>query len=171
MEQEYEYVFVVEGASVTDGPDVSVVLGEFDGLLATHRDGQLLAVSGGGSDAVDAARKLVARLRRSLPHLRVLRLDPDLVGVPDIAERTGRSRGVVREWAEGDRCDAGPFPAPEGTAGRSPVWRWGEVNAWLAALGEGDAAGVPLREEALDVDVMLRRWQRAREGARAASRS
>ncbi|MFC4493883.1 helix-turn-helix transcriptional regulator [Streptomyces ovatisporus] len=163
---DYEFLFVVEGVSAESDLDSGVVFDEFDGLLASHRGRQLLTLSGDGAGAVDAAHRLSVRLRRALPAVRLLRLDPDLVGVADIAERTGRSRQNVLQWIKGERRSHPPFPEPEGTAGRSLVWRWGEVNAWLRALGEGDDVHVPLREEALAIDVMLPQWQKAMDEGR-----
>ncbi|WP_181768583.1 helix-turn-helix transcriptional regulator [Streptomyces albidus (ex Kaewkla and Franco 2022)] len=163
---DYEFLFVVEGVSAESDLDVGVVFDEFDGLLASHRGRQLLTVSGDGSGAVDAAHRLSVRLRRVLPAVRLVRLDPDLVGVADIAERTRRSRQNVLQWTKSERRRSETFPEPEGTAGRSPVWRWGEVNAWLNAVGEGDDVHVPLREEALAIDVMLPQWQRAMDEGR-----
>lgn len=159
---DYEFLFVVEGVSAESDLDVGVVFDEFDGLLASHRGRQLLAVSGDGAGAVDAAHRLCVSLRRALPDVRLVRLDPDLVGITDISERTDRTRQNVLQWVNGERRSTEPFPDPEGTAGRSLVWRWGEVSAWLRAVGErSDDVHVPLREEALAIDVMLPQWQQA----------
>ncbi|MET8325440.1 hypothetical protein [Streptomyces sp. NPDC005181] len=159
---EYEFLFVVDGVSVDDDLAVGVIFDEFDGLLTRHRDKHLLDLAECGDGAIDAAHRLVVRLRKELPQLRLLRLDPDLVGVSDIAERTGRSRQNVLQWVNGERhTGAGTFPEPEGTVGRSLVWRWAEINTWLAGIGEqvGDAGAT--REDALHIDFMLPRWQQA----------
>ncbi|NBM14775.1 AlpA family transcriptional regulator [Streptomyces sp. GC420] len=158
---EYEFLFVVEGIDVDDDIAVGVVFDEFDGLLTRHRNRHLLDVAGTGANAVEAAHRLVARLRRALPGLRIVRLDPELVGVADIAERTGRSRQNVLQWADGARHADRPFPEPEGAVGRSLVWRWAEVNQWLQGIGAGDGSAAPLREEALLIDLMLPQWQHA----------
>ena len=158
----YEFTFVVDGVTVESALDVGVVFEEFDGLLSAHQGRHLLILGAEGRTASDAAQRLIARLRRALPHLRLLRLDPDLVGVSDIAERTGRSRQNVLQWVNGERrSGAAPFPYPEGSVGRSLAWRWGDVNAWLAEFGEGDAARPLSREEALAVDIQLPGWQQA----------
>lgn len=158
---EYEFTFVVDGIAAEDDLAVGVIFDEFDGLLASHCGKQLLCVSGGGDNAVDAAHKLVVGLRRALPAVRLLRLDPDLVGVLDIAERTGRSRLDVLQWVNRESRKDRPFPQPEGMIGRSRVWRWGEVNAWLRAIGESGDELAPLRDETLEIDVMLPQWQQA----------
>lgn len=159
-EMGYEFLFVVDGVSVDDDVAVGIIFDEFDGLLTRHRGKHLLDVAESGDSAIDAAHRLVVRLHEELPKLRLLRLDPDLVGVTDIAERTGRSRQNILQWVNAERRnDAQAFPDPEGTVGRSLVWRWAEVNAWLAVIGEsvGDAGAT--REDALHIDFMLPRWQ------------
>ncbi|MFE7116099.1 helix-turn-helix transcriptional regulator [Streptomyces sp. NPDC057654] len=159
---EYEFIFVVEGVTVDDTSALDVVFDVFDGLLTRHRNLHLLSVSGPGVDAVDAAHRLIASLRKHLPQLRVLRLDPDLVGVAEIADRAGRSRQNVQQWVQGTRqAERGAFPDPEGTVGRSLVWRWAEVNDWLAGIGADDGTKAPLRNEALLIDFMLPQWQHA----------
>jgi len=158
---EYEFHFVVDGIEVGDDEAVGTVHDTFDGVLTRHRGRHFLDVSESGANAIDAAHRIVVRLRKSLPDLRLLRTDPDLVGVSDIAERVDRTRQNVQQWVNGERRqDKRPFPDPEGIAGRSPVWRWGDVNAWLAQFGEGDDVSPPTREEALNIDFLLPKWQR-----------
>jgi predicted DNA-binding transcriptional regulator AlpA len=152
---EYEFLFVVEGITLDDDHAVGVIVDTFDGLLSWHCGVHRLAVSVDGADAMDALLTLLRQLSDKVPALRVLRLDPDLVGVRDIAERTGRSRQNVQQWVSGDRNAGHPFPPPEGAAGRSLVWRWAEVNAWLAPLGLADQATRPTREESLRIDHAL----------------
>jgi hypothetical protein len=156
---EYEFLFVVEGIDVDDDRAVGTVFDEFDGLLTRHHGRHLLDVAGTGANVVEAAHHLVVRLRQALPDMRILRLDPELVGVSDIAERTGRSRQNVLQWVGGERRADRPFPKPEGAVGRSLVWRWAEVNQWLNLIGAGDGSSAPLREEALLIDLMLPPWQ------------
>jgi hypothetical protein len=48
-----------------------------------------------------------------------------------------------------------------GSAGRSLVWRWAEVNAWLRPLGLDDHAVRPTREESAFLDVELIQWNHA----------
>ena len=152
---EFEFLFVVDGVSVDDDHAVALLTGDFDGVLSSNRGRTRYAVSGMGTDSVGAAGMLVARLSTALPVLRFCHLDPDLVGVPDIAQRTGHSRQNVLQWASGERNGSRRFPAPEGTAGRSLVWRWADVNDWLTPLGLGDGTARPTRAEAALIDVML----------------
>lgn len=152
---EFEFLFVIDGVSVDDDAAMMVMAGDFDGVLSSNRGRTRYAVSATGKDSVDAAERLITRLTAVLPQLRICHLDPDLVGIPDIAQRTGRSRQNVLQWVNGERNGSRPFPAPEGTAGRSLVWRWADVNDWLTPLGFGDGAVRPTRAEATLIDVML----------------
>jgi predicted DNA-binding transcriptional regulator AlpA len=161
---EFEFLFVVDGVSVDDDRATALLTGDFDGVLSWNRGRSRYAVSGMGADSVDAAGRLVACLTAALPALRFCHLDPDLVGIPDIAQRTGHSRQNVLQWANGERNGSRPFPAPEGTTGRSLVWRWAEVNDWLTPLGLGDDAIRPTRAEATLIDAVLLARGPAQEG-------
>jgi predicted DNA-binding transcriptional regulator AlpA len=161
---EYEFLFVVTGVSVDDGQAAKALTSSFDGLLSWHRGLERLAVSSEGAGAMDALHQLLERIAAEVPALRILRLDPDLVGVPDIADRTGHSRQNVQQWVNGERNGDPSFPPPEGTAGRSLVWRWAEVNAWLRPLGLDDHAIRPTREESAFLDVELIQWNHAHRG-------
>jgi predicted DNA-binding transcriptional regulator AlpA len=152
---EFEFLFVVDGVSVDDDRATAVLTGDFDGVLSSNRGRTRYAVAGVGIDSVDAARKLITRLTAALPALQVCYLDPDLVGVSDIAQRTGHSRQNVLQWVNGERNGSRPFPTQEGTAGRSLVWRWADVNGWLTPLGLGDEAIRPTRSETALIDVMV----------------
>lgn len=154
-EREYEFILVVDGVSMDNDEAVSTLADDFDGVLSWNRGLHRLAVSGMGRDSYEAASRLVSRLTAALSGLRVFRLDPELVGVSDIAQRTGHSRQNVQQWVNGERNGGRPFPAPEGCAGRSLVWRWADVNEWLRPLGVGDEAVRPTRAEAARIDVML----------------
>jgi predicted DNA-binding transcriptional regulator AlpA len=157
-EREYEFVLVVDGVSMDDDEAVATLADAFDGVLSWNRGLYRLAVSGNGRDSFEAASRLVSHLTAALPGLRVLRLDPELVGISDIAQRIGHSRQNVQQWVNGERNGDRPFPAPEGCAGRSLVWRWADVNEWLRSLGASDEAVRPSREEATRIDVMLLDW-------------
>lgn len=152
---EFEFIFVVDGVSVDDDRAMTILAGEFDGVLSASHGRTRYAVSGTGADGVDAAARLVSCLTKKLPAFRVLHVDPDLVGISDIAERTGHSRQNVLQWVKGERNGSRPFPAPEGTVGRSLAWRWADVNDWLTPLGLGDGTSRPTRAEATLIDAML----------------
>ena len=154
-EEEYEFVLVVDGVSTEDDEAAAILTDAFDGVLSWNRGLYRLAVSGTGRDSYEAASRLAFRLTTSLPGLKIVRLDPELVGISDIAQRIGHSRQNVQQWVNGERNGSRPFPAPEGCAGRSLVWRWADINEWLRPLGISDEAVRPSREEAARIDVML----------------
>ena len=155
---EYEFLLVVDGVSLDDDAAVAVLTDAFDATLSWNQGLYRLAIASNGRDALDALRRLLARITSNVPALRVRRLDPDLVGVSDIAERTGRTRQNVQQWVTGERNSAHPFPSPEGCAGRSPVWRWADVNEWLKPLGLDDQATRPTRHESVFLDAALITW-------------
>lgn len=106
--------------------------------------------------AESAAFQLVEVVGSILPEATAIRLDQDLVSVPDIAERTGRSRESIRLLVEGKR-GPGRFPFPVGTVGDGiRVWPWASVLGWFSGeLGEdlGERAVPP--EVAAVVDACL----------------
>lgn len=153
---EYEFTFVVDGTTVDDNTAVSRLEAELDAMLARAGGQNLLTVSRRGATATEAAMWAAHRARELVPALRLLRLDRDLVGVPEIAERTGKTRQCVHQWVNGERLtDAGPFPLPEGTAGRAHVWLWAEVNDWLRRHGLDDGLAYPTRQEMSEIDFVL----------------
>ena len=158
---EYEFLFVVDGVSIDDDQAVVTISTEFGGLLSWHRGMHRLAVNAQGGNALEALHDLLPRLAGKLPSLRVIRLDPELVGVSDIAERIERTRQNVQQWVDGERNTDTPFPLPEGTVGRSLVWRWNEVNEWLRPLSLDDGETRATREEALFLDLALLQWRQA----------
>lgn len=108
------------------------------------------------ADAEVATFALAATITEAFPSAIAVRVDQDLVSIPDIAERTDRSRESVRLLVEGKR-GPGSFPSPIGTVGDGiRVWPWASVIDWFAAslghdLGE---RGVP-PEVAAVVDACL----------------
>lgn len=107
-------------------------------------------------EAVDAAEILVERVTQAVPTAVALRLDQDLVAIPDIADRTGRSRESIRLFVEGKR-GPGSFPAPIGVVGDSiRVWPWASVLDWFRMqLGTDLKERAILPEEAAVVDALL----------------
>jgi hypothetical protein len=103
---------------------------KFDGLVA-ETQGQLLVQINVSTDASahDALRQIVDDVERALP-VRVLEVDTDLVDIPEIAERIGRTRQSVQQLVTGARGPGG-FPAPMGTPGGIRIWDWESVAMWL----------------------------------------
>lgn len=154
----YEFTFAIEGSGPDDTESVVALTEHFDAMLARAAGVDLLTIASDGSDAIDAARTAVISTRFYVPQIEFLYLDRDLVGITEIAQRTGRSRQNVTQWVTGARhSDAvEPFPKVEGVVGRARVWLWAEVNLWLRQLDLGDDIAGPNRAEITDIDYMLR---------------
>ena len=112
------------GALVEAGCDDATFSGKGDLIFAAFdRDAPAML------DVVISAIQAV----ESVEGLEVLHVDPDeLVWASEIAERTGRSRPSIDQLIKGQRGPGG-FPSPATHATRNPLWRWSEVEAWLAA--------------------------------------
>ena len=80
------------------------------------------------SDIIDKRGPGFATRREALDTLVERLWDDDLVDVSAIAERAGTTPGTVHQWR---RRHPG-FPAPVVTLAVGPVWRWEDVEAWLA---------------------------------------
>ncbi|GAA2583140.1 helix-turn-helix transcriptional regulator [Streptomyces tubercidicus] len=154
---DYDFTFIVTGVTVEDADAVESLFDTLDATLAKAGGQHMVSITMDGPRAVDAALHAATALRECVPGLRVIRLDRDLVGIPEISERTDRSRQNVAQWVAGERkAEHGPFPAPEGVAGRTQVWLWTEVNAWLRKHGMGDTdVAYPSREEMTEIDFAL----------------
>ncbi|WP_166980768.1 hypothetical protein [Paramicrobacterium fandaimingii] len=78
---------------------------------------------------IDAFHHLAADMNTIGVH--ILRIDPDLVNVSEIALRLDVNRETVRLWARGRR--RGGFPPHFSDVGDSQIWRWVEVYEWAAS--------------------------------------
>jgi len=96
----------------------------------TRVDAEIPALS-----PLDAVVQLQSDLRSI--NVSVVRLDPDLVSVSEIAERCDVSRESARLWSAGKRRKG--FPTPYTVVGSTPLWHWADVSSWL--LSEGLEAG------------------------------
>lgn len=107
-------------------------------------------------NAETAAFHLVEVVGEVLPDAIAIRLDQDLVSIPDIAERTGRSRESIRLLVEGKR-GPGEFPSPVGTVGDGiRVWPWASILGWfLNEFGEDLGEQAVPAEVAAVVDACL----------------
>lgn len=163
---DYEFLLVVSDIGFDNEDIIAALVSDLDAQISENHGVYRLAVANEGSSAVDALKDLLPRLASIAPSMRVLRLDPDLVGISDIAERVGRTRQNVQQWVDGTRSSSQPFPPPEGVAGRSLVWRWADVNSWLDSISLADGMARPNRDEALFIDLTLGQWREALAGGK-----
>jgi hypothetical protein len=114
------------------------------------------------SDAESACLALADIVTSSIPGAAAVRVDQDLVAIPDIAARTDRSRESVRLLVEAKR-GPGSFPTPVGTVGDGiRVWPWAAVADWFArCLGAdlGEHGVMPDVAAAVDARLAARRRQ------------
>ncbi len=69
-------------------------------------------------------------------------VNPDeLVGVAEIADAAGVTRGRVSQWAAAGTLG---FPAPVAHLAAGPVWCWPAVAAWLAETNRPRPDGTPV---------------------------
>lgn len=95
-------------------------------------DGEMtLFVTLQATDARRALDSLLAHLANQPAPIEVVRVDLDLVNIPEIAIRANVSRETVRLWSNGERLSA--FPASFASVGDSRVWAWADIHAWLVA--------------------------------------
>lgn len=154
----YDFTFVIEGVDSGDEEVATALTEELDASLARGAGVDLLLITAEGLSAVDAAQNAMRSVQYVAPQIRLLYVDRDLVGISEIAERTGRSRQNVTQWVNGERHGtiSTPFPKVEGVVGRARIWLWTEVNAWLRVLNLGDPIPSPRRQEITDIDFLIR---------------
>ena len=134
----YAIDLVVAGLDLDD-EDTGVLLAEHlsDNGWST-RDGRTLMTvypaEGADEAAIFVTVRAAAAGLRSKTAGRAVRVDLDLVGLSDIARRTGMSRENVRLLSRAER-GPGSFPAPVGSTGSdgrlSRLWTWSDVLPWL----------------------------------------
>lgn len=127
-----------------------------DAVLADMNGVVTVQVLIDAADAESAALALVEAVEGVASGAVAVRVDQDLVAIPDIAQRVDRSRESVRLLVEGKRGPGG-FPRPIGVVGDGiRVWPWAPIVDWFqSAMGEDlDEAGIP-PEIAAAVDARL----------------
>jgi hypothetical protein len=107
------------------------------------------------TSALEAAALVVQQVTTCVASASPIRLDEDLVAIPDIASRLGVTREAVRLWANGARHSN--FPLPRGVVGNGiKVWTWSDVNGWLRQnLNLGDPEEFPTAHEAALINSMF----------------
>jgi hypothetical protein len=133
----YEFAWVVDGFDVEDDATLDRLYETFDDVAAGSVAGRVtvdFVIEAEGP--AEALFTTLDRFREAFPRASVLRLDRDLVAIPDIADRTDRTPESVRLLVNGKRGSGG-FPAPVGTlGGGTRVWEWAAVVEWFAETGQ-----------------------------------
>lgn len=140
----YGFAWVVEDFDMDDDPTLDRLYETFEDVSAGSVAGRVtveFVVEATGPS--EALFNTLARFSEAFPHVRVLRLDRDLVSIPDVADRTDRTPESVRLLVNGKRGPGG-FPTPVGAlGGGTRVWEWAAVVEWLTS------AGIPVEENHL----------------------
>lgn len=133
---------------IVDGPDMqgAAVIealyeaGCDDALIGRTDRIQYVEFGRESAGLVEAVVSAVDDIER-IEGVRVVRIaDAGLVSMADIAVRTGRTREGVRLLVTGARGPGGFPPPVTDPRGRYRLWRWSDVERWLAAsLGEAAA--------------------------------
>lgn len=148
MTKTFEVNLVLENVDFSDESMDRVFEVFTDAVLADVVD--LITISSpiDAPDAETAAFRLIELVHEVLPEAIPVRLDQDLVSIPDIATRTGRTRESIRLLVEGKR-GPGQFPSPIGVVGDAiRVWPWASVLDWFA-----NVLGKPLDEHAVPPEI------------------
>ena len=132
---EYEFTLIIDG-DLTDEDTVEALFeaGCDDATIGGINNIGTADFAREARSLADAIVTAIAAVE-SVPGLRVRRLEPDdLVTIPDIAERLGRTAESVRLLANGER-GGGTFPAPiSHLVTKHRMWRWSDVAAWAGQL-------------------------------------
>ena len=130
----FEFAWVVEGSDISDDASLDRLYETFDdvsvGTTAGRRTVDFVVEAASQSEALFSTLETFVAV---FPEAHVLRLDRDLVPIPDIADRTNRTPESVRLLANGRR-GAGGFPSHVGIlGGGTRVWEWATVADWFVS--------------------------------------
>ena len=135
----HHFTLIVDGPDVQSGAVVDALYeaGCDDALIGRTDGVQYVEFDREAAGLVEAVLSAVADIER-VDGVKVVRItDAGLVSMADIAARTGRTREGVRLLVTGARGPGGFPPPVTDPRGRYRLWRWSEVERWLAtSLGE-----------------------------------
>jgi hypothetical protein len=134
----YTVSLIIDGVELTDEVLVDLFAAIDDVVPSSIAGTVKITAPVEAPDDEAAAFDLIDQVHAVLPRATAVRLDQDLVAIPDIAERIGRTRESVRLLVDGKRGPGG-FPAPSGTVGDAiRVWPWALVVDWFRTALDQD---------------------------------
>ena len=155
----YHFTLVVDGPDIQSGATIDDLYeaGCDDALIGLTDGIQYIDFDREAAGFAEAVLSAVADIER-VDGIRVLRIaDAGLVSMADIASRTGRTRESVRLLVTGARGPGGFPPPVTDPRGRYRLWRWSDVERWLAtSLGEGAASSDEHVLAAINASLELR---------------
>jgi hypothetical protein len=139
---------VFTGVDLDDDQVFEALAERSDILWRAQSDAAYATATIDAPSALKAAELVTNAVMELVRSAHPIRLDDDLVSIPDVASRVGVTREAVRNWANGTR--QANFPLPRGVVGDGiKVWAWADVNSWLLEnLSFGDAERFPTAHEA-----------------------
>lgn len=131
----------------------------FDGTLAEREGCVTVSVIGEAEDGFEFGVAVLRALETKLG-VSVIRLDLDIVDIPEIAERLEVSRQAVAKWATGTRgCG---FPRVIGAPGGKRLWTWGQITEWASRTGRLQDEPLSLtQDEVARIDAYLAERRRS----------
>lgn len=118
-------------------PDKSQVDDYLDALFEAGCDDALVGAGIAGSIALEferqaasakqAIQKAMRQVRKAIPDAELMELEPDLVGISDMATLLGCSRQNIRKFVVDTHAH---FPKPS-VLGSVPLWHYYEVANWM----------------------------------------
>lgn len=146
----YAFSTTVNGLDLDDIAQLDTLYTDDFTILASEVDGVTsIDVEIDAETGEDALQAFVDHVR-SVAGVLIVRVDLDLVNIPEVALRLNVSRESVRLWVQGER-GSGDFPRHRSTVGNQKVWAWADVYAWAHVHGRIDS-GEPTPLDASCVD-------------------
>lgn len=145
----YGFAVVVEGLDVEDPEQIDTIYTDDFVLVASEVDGLTMLDLEIEADSGEHALQQLQDHLCSVPGLRLVRVDEDLVNTSEIASRLAVSRETPRTWMTQSPSGV-PFPVPYTVVGApgkpQKLWRWADVYAWAHTLNNGklDDLSTPL---------------------------
>lgn len=154
------FTLIVKNCDIHSVAQMEQLIWERGDIYASETDGEValtIASIESVESRIDFVHEAISFLNRLTPAIEVLFIDPDLVGISDIASRAGCSREAVRLWANSTR-GRGNFPTPIGRVeGGRKIWDWPSVNEWLNANARTESNETGLtRDEFAAVNGLIR---------------
>ena len=143
--------------------DVLFEAGCDDALVGTGIAGSIaLEFERQATSAEQAIQKAMRQVNKAIPNAELLELEPDLVGISDMAALLGCSRQNIRKFVVDNDTD---FPTPS-VLGNVPLWHYCEVASWMLnnkrTKIKPPKASIEVAEAAFkyNVDTQQKRYQR-----------
>jgi hypothetical protein len=131
----YTFTLILDGLDLEDEQRMNALFeaGCDDALFGLRNGTPIAEFDREAPSFSEAVMSAIRTVEGVADDLRVVRVEPDdLVTLAVIAERVGRSRQNVQQYASGTR-GPGDFPSPLAQIdGSTRVWEWSTVSAWFA---------------------------------------